>query len=148
MSRLYDPSGEPWNTGAATCMLPSAFNSFFVRAQFEAGRPTLSLMDTGAPVTILGCRLADMAGVKGTGRVTDLDIVWASYSGRMGRCALKIEGDIWGDDLILQADIVVVDGWDRYPILGLKGVLDSIRFALDQPQNKSSKGVLMFAPLA
>jgi hypothetical protein len=108
----------------------------------EDGPSTPMIVDTGAPWCILGPELAEAWGTTfhEIYRPSErLNIRGISYTGRLVRATIVLKATS-GEDLALEATIFIPDvepgeTWNLPNFLGLDGLLNRIRFAVDPTEN-------------
>jgi hypothetical protein len=111
-------------------------------ATLEGGPSMPMIVDTGTPWCILNPELADAWGItfQETYRPSEqLNIRGIPYTGRLVRAAIVLKATS-GEDLALEATIFIPDlalgeTWNLPNFLGLDGLLNRIRFAVDPPEN-------------
>ena len=104
---------------------------------------TQAIVDTGAPWCILHPELARKVGVSadaGYTPATRLSIRGISYAGCLHVMSIGLRNEREGDDLEIPATVFVPtippgETWLHPNFLGLTGLLDRIRFAVDPAEN-------------
>mgnify|MGYP001127612634 CR=1 FL=1 len=100
---------------------------------------TQAIVDTGAPWCILHPELAESVGIRahsGYEPSRKLFVRGISCAGRLHRVLIGLRGEKLGNDLEVEATVFVPDGeWPHPNFLGLSGLLDRIRFAIDPAEN-------------
>lgn len=104
---------------------------------------TQAIVDTGAPWCILDPELAREVGVSDDGGYTPatrLSIRGFSYTGSLHAMSIGLRDEREGDDLEIPATVFVPtirpgETWRHPNFLGLTGLLDRIRFAVDPAEN-------------
>ena len=111
-------------------------------ATLEGGPSTPMIVDTGAPWCVLNPELADAWGITfhEIYRPSErLNIRGVPYTGRLVRAAIVLKATS-GEDLALEATIFIPElapgeTWNLPNFLGLDGLLNRIRFAVDPTEN-------------
>jgi predicted aspartyl protease len=155
MARFHDPLvAADFSTGVATYedFYPGdEGNARIVLSVVVAGQVnTQAVVDTGTPWCILDPQLVKQAGVSpdsGYAPAGALMIRGVSYKGRLHRISIGLRNEREGNDLEVPATVFVPaipqgEPWPHPNFLGLIGLLDRIRFAVDPAEN-----ALYFGPL-
>ena len=138
MAQLF--RGAPWSTGISMCRLKTVlaepepqFAAVAVLVAFGSMMPRFSILDTGNSQTIIPKSLAQQLQMPLTPGSDKDHFYWHSGSAipEFGRCPLTFVANQEGQDLTLQAEVRVVEGWTLPPLLGMRGYLEKIRFAID-----------------
>ncbi len=101
------------------------------------------LLDTGSEWCVLPEHIAGEAGYPGeiNPRIPPLHSRFGLIYGRIERIPFRFVADV-GAELVLEATCFVSEEWPGPPVLGWKGCLERMRFALD-PADET----FYFAPL-
>lgn len=112
------------------------------RAQGAALR-FMGLLDTGGHFFILNPQVIDLiaGSLSGGHDETSLLTAQGRLSGRLYRHRIELLAEE-GDDLSLEATLLVSPDWQGPSVLGYTGVLDRIRFAVDPESNRFYFGPL------
>lgn len=104
----------------------------------------LALLDTGGHFCVLGPAVASALDRHLIGGLEQATLITARgrIEGRLYRHRIELLADE-GDDLGVEATVLVSPDWKGPSIIGDTGILDRIRFAVDPPAN-----LLHFGPLA
>lgn len=137
---LFDSAGERWNVGSAELLLQHPFGSHTlqtaVRCRVEGiNEPVVALLDTGSSHTIVGGPVAErlwkshrrslrQAGELGS-RLGYFDLHAGIFT-----ITLLNEGR-GGSDLPVGVDVRLALGFPLELVLGVNGMLDHVRIALD-----------------
>jgi hypothetical protein len=107
-----------------------------------------AIVDTGAPWCILDPEIARAVGIQpGTGyRAETLLFHWTEYEGVLHRMRVGLFAE-QGDDLEIEATVFVPalhpgDTWASPNFLGLSGLLERTRFAVDPSENAFYFGLI------
>ena len=104
------------------------------------------LMDTGGHFCILSPEVVDLIGdVLSGGETTSLLTAQGRLSGRLYRHRIELLAEK-GENLDLEATVLVSPDWRGPSILGYTGFLDRIRFAVDPRTNRFYFGSLDSGP--
>lgn len=148
MARFYDPLvAAGFSTGVAT--YEDAYpgderNARIVLSVSIEGRISIqAIVDTGAPWCILHPDLARQLGVSADRTYTPatrLSMRGISYTGSLHAMSIGLRNEGEGDDLEVRATVFVPtmapgEIWRHPNFLGLSGLLDRIRFAVDPAEN-------------
>ncbi len=159
--QLYSVTGnrrQMWSTGATVCIMPGtplpqigglSFDHIHTPVTCGDAGEELWLLDTGAPTSIIGpdyrkC-FTPLSGDQPTFHI--LDVRGEQTLGILGTCPLRIEAKLGGQDLLLDAEVMLIEEWSGYPLLGLGGALGQIRFAVDPLGGEDGYGSMSFALL-
>lgn len=98
--------------------------------------PFQALLDTGSEWCVLRSDIAEALGYDSTPdpAVGRLDTRFGKFPGRLERLPLIFEADE-GDNFEIEATWFVADGWPGPPVIGWKGCLERMRFALDPSED-------------
>ena len=107
----------------------------------------LFLLDTGAAWSLVGGDIADAIGaVAGnSGQRVTMDTRLGTVHGTLERVTLTLPADA-GEDLQVDATVMVAPKWQGPPVLGFKGVLDRLRFAVDPGTDPAGTALFYFGP--
>jgi predicted aspartyl protease len=102
-----------------------------------------AVVDTGAPWCILDPEVAQQVGVSpenGYAAGRPLLMRGFRYAGRIHRLSIGLRNEVEGDDLQIEATVFVPEihqgeSWKHPNSLGLSGLLERIRFAVDPADN-------------
>jgi hypothetical protein len=145
-----DASALPWSTGCARYDIAAEHDGtfFIVRVDCRIGGmpfDTPALLDTGAEWSIIGGEHADL--LEAHLREPEQRLVLASRFGRihgeLHRVAIVLPADE-GESLHLVAPVLVAPGWPGPVVIGYRGCLEHVRFALD-PGGRSGDAWFFFA---
>jgi hypothetical protein len=142
MHLLYGVPPAPWSSGAAVFQsgLPIGRRSQ-IRIQVAVAcrlgslsQKYLALLDTGAEWTVIGNQTADL--LRSDLEDLEEEIRYATrhgiLAGRLHRLPITLLADPGrGSDLQVESTIVVIREWPGPIVLGFRGLLEWIRFALD-----------------
>jgi hypothetical protein len=107
----------------------------FVWVSVAGLQPQLARLDTGAAWSVLGAEIASVAGIDGgSGDQIELRTFRGTVHGRLERVPVTLIADD-GDSLDMEGTFLVTEDWPTDLFLGYAGFLESIRFALDPPNN-------------
>jgi hypothetical protein len=139
---------RPWCIGSARFDVSINGNGgrLIVAARCRLGTlETVALLDTGAEWSIFGGELAEdlEQAAEDEGR----DVVMHTRLGRVGsrlyRLGVVLLADD-GEDLHTSASVLLSRGWEGPPVLGYRGFLERIRFAIDPGGGNSDEQWLFF----
>ncbi len=148
MARFHDPlAAAGFSTGVATYedSYPGDEGAarIVLSVSVEGRISTQAVVDTGAPWCILDPELARRVGVsadEGYTPATRLSIRGILYTGSLHAMSIGLRNEREGDDLEIPATVFVPkilpeETWPHPNFLGLTGLLDRIRFAVDPVEN-------------
>ena len=97
----------------------------------------LALLDTGGHFCVLGPAVASILEEHLTGGLEHATLMTARgrIQGRLYRHRIDLLADD-GDDLGVEATVLVSPDWQGPSVIGYTGMLDRIRFAVDPPANR------------
>jgi len=105
---------------------------FVVAACFVGDRPVEAMLDTGSQWCILPVEFATDLGYGAHDEESDtrLHTRFGTITGRLVRIPLRFRAEE-GRQVTVEATWFISEGWPGPPVLGWKGCLERIRFALD-----------------
>lgn len=129
---------EPWSTGAALLWITPEDQPWempvAVRCRLGGQKEILALLDTGAMWSVLDDGTAKVLG----GHLEDLNIPvpmatrFGKYEGSLHRLDIELLADPGaGNDLAIEATVLVLPAWPGPVVLGVRGLLERVRLALD-----------------
>ncbi len=97
----------------------------------------LGLLDTGGHFCILSPEVVDLVGdvLSGSDEETSLLTAQGRLSGKLYRHRIELLAEE-GENLDLEATVLVLSDWRGPSVLGYTGVLDRVRFAIDPRENR------------
>jgi len=108
-----------------------------IRCRIAGQLPAVhALLDTGSQWCVIQADLAHALGYDATPdpHVRPLHTRFGRFSGRLERMPLVFEADE-GDEFEVEATWFVAEGWPGPPVIGWKGGLERMRFALDPSED-------------
>jgi len=134
---LVGTPSAPWATGFARFWIDrrsgGASLSVAVRCRLGQLTPTeVALLDTGSTWSVIGGETALLAApfLGDAGPVLELSTRLGSFDGRTHRLSISLLADE-GPDLEIDASVLVAPAWSGPVVLGYRGFLERVRFALD-----------------
>ena len=118
-----------------------------IRCRFEGGdRGWWALFDTGAEWSMIGGGEASRlrAAVGGEGGALTMTTRLGAFEGTLERVEVSFVAD-QGADLVLEATVLLAPGWPGPPVLGMRGLLERVRFEL-HPDVRGDDHRWSFAP--
>lgn len=136
---LFGGGQRSWSIGAASFFMSYSQGSFTlpvaVRCRLgTAAIDEVALLDTGAQWSVLGDWAIELLGdeLDDLDEVIELSTRQGRFAGRLGRVTISLMADEdSGLDLPVAATVLVVAGWPGPTVLGYRGLLERVRFALD-----------------
>lgn len=136
---VFGGERQPWSVGAASFFMSYAQGSFTlpvaIRCRLGTGTiDEMALLDTGAQWSVLGDWAVDLLGdeLDDLDEVIELSTRQGRFAGRVSRVRISLLADEdCGLDLPVEATVLVVAGWPGPTVLGYRGLLERVRFALD-----------------
>ena len=110
----------------------------------------VALLDTGAAWSILGGDIAEVLSEQVGPAVEPitLDTRRGKMTGHLHRMMVSLLAEPGkGNDLQVDSTVMVAPDWDGPPVLGFRGFLERLRFALDPGTHPRSE-VIYFGPVA
>lgn len=139
---LYRSRGhgfDPWSSGAALFQRREEGEPELpligVRCRLGQRYKVWAMLDTGAEWSVISEHTASIVH----DQIVDLDLepirYWTRrglHEGRLQRVSIELLADpSRGNDLVCDATVLVIRGWEGPDTLGFRGCLERIRFALD-----------------
>lgn len=153
---LADSAGlsSEWSGGAAQYFLEHEVNGsvLVVAVRCKLGTLTvdeLALLDTGAQWSVVGGELAELvAGDTGeTGERVRISTRLGQFTGHLHRLSITLVADE-GADLQVSATVLIAPEWPGPLVLGYRGLLERVRFALDPGVANDDSQWMFFGPTA
>lgn len=129
---------DPWAIGAAVYdidkeIAPGQSLVVGVRCRFgDLEAEDLALLDTGGQWSVIGGELGEIleADLGDAERPLTMSTRYGSLNGTLHRIVIHLTADR-GDCVSVEASVVVIPDWPGPPVLGYRGFLERLRFALD-----------------
>lgn len=129
---------EPWSTGAAIFRVAPEDSGWrmlvAVHCRLGGQKRVLALLDTAAEWSVVDGDTARLL----RDHLEDLELPitmmtrHGPFTGTLHRIDVELLADpTSGSDLMLDATVLVLPGWPGPVVLGFRGLLESVRFALD-----------------
>lgn len=138
---------HPWSRGAARyeALVESNGSKLVVAVNCAIGEyPTrlLALLDTGAQWSMLPSEIAGRAGLGAGDEEISMRTRFGRITGHLHTASVTLLAEK-GEDLAVEARVIVSDEWSGPIVLGYQGLLERVRIALD-PGSTSADGQWLY----
>ena len=147
----------PWCCGRTECIADHPWRNRFgaeqnlllaITARLQ-GRPNddLFLLDTAAAWSLVGGDIAEALGrlAGGSGAPVTMDTRLVTVHGTLERVTFTLPADA-GEDLQVDATVMVAHEWRGPPVIGFHCMLDRLRFAVDPGVDSDHPPLFYFGP--
>lgn len=127
----------PWSNGAKKYLAdykagPSLYN---IAISCQLGRldtEEIVMLDTGSTWSVINDEIAKIISgdLSGSLDQTKIQTRLGKFNGNLHRLNITLKAD-WGDDLSVECTVLVLKGWKGPIVLGYKGFLENINFAVE-----------------
>ncbi len=147
--RLFLADGSPWNTAATHLLIDYPYNShnLLVALRFTVVKESpflIGLLDTAATWVILPESILTSLQIAVDTSLSlkeKMSSRFGVYEGYLNRLPLNFIAES-GDSLQIEATCFISGDWPGPPVIGWKGCLERIRFAIDPSLNRFYFGAL------
>lgn len=154
---LYSlPGKTPWNCGRQPLILDHPFYNtsggpsdvpIAVECQVANGPRIFAFLDTGCGLAVIGGELAELLKDEfGSLETESLATRFGSFEGEKARIPIVLIAHE-GNDIQIEATVLLAPSWPWGPVLGLRNCLDAVRLAIEPPRRRPGDGWLYFGPL-
>jgi hypothetical protein len=143
---LRTPAGDaPFTTCAAQFAISEEAHEPLVGVRcrlVDLGLETQALLDTGAEWSVVGGDMADALSLTGGAPMT-MSTRFGKISGELHKIRFELLAEK-GDSLEVQATAFVAAGFPRDLVIGFRGFLESLRFALSPAVASGERNWFLF----
>lgn len=131
---------SPWSTGGAKYLPDYPIDSkLFIAIRLRFGDQKdeqIALLDTAAQWPICKKEIADVLGLKGINSLglSTLSTRFGDITGYLDRCKVTLVSE-FGNEIDVDATLFISEDWPGPNVIGWKGCLERIRFAIDPSIN-------------
>lgn len=127
----------PWSKGAKEFLADynSGSSLYNIAVSCQLGSldiEEIAMLDTGSTWSVIGDEIAEIISGDLSAPMDHLKFSTrlGRFNGYMHRLNITLKAD-WGEDLLIECTVVVLQSWPGPTVLGYKGFLENINFAIE-----------------